>query len=173
MCSVRYPRFEVHQVFNIVASNAGTWNAFIDRSHVIISNVFENLNNVISTSFLTLHILNLITPLTPSRHTSPSNAGRNGQVNIRKVDITGTAPGLRSALNALVEASTADLRGERDLFVKVSPPIHIKVVVRSTCTAFHALFFPFCRSFLLLSVSVSLSQPNLYIAYPPIHFPLF
>ena len=79
---------------------------------------------------MTLHILNLITPLTPSRHTSPasaSNAGLNGQVNIRKVDIT--TPGLRSVLNALVEASAADLRGERDLFVKVSPPIHIKVVV--------------------------------------------
>ena len=79
---------------------------------------------------MTLHILNLITPLTPSRHTSPANADLNGQINIRKVDIT--APGLRSALNALVEASAADLRGERDFFVKVSPPIHIKVVVPSS-----------------------------------------
>ena len=43
-----------------------------------------------------------------------------------------TAPGIRSVLNALVEASTADLHGERDLFVKVSPPIHIKVVVPSS-----------------------------------------
>ena len=74
---------------------------------------------------MTLHILNLITPLTPSRHTSPASA--SNAVNIRKVDIT--APGLRSVLNALVEASAADLRGERDLFVKVSPPIHIKVIV--------------------------------------------
>ena len=59
----------------------------------------------------------------------------NGQVNIRKVDIT--TPGLCSVLNALVEASAADLPAEdeedvqdqRDLLVKVSPPIHIKVVL--------------------------------------------
>ena len=80
---------------------------------------------------MTLHILNLITPLTPSRHTSPAAA--SSAINIRKVDIT--APGLRSVLNALVEASAADLRGERDLFVKVSPPIHIKVILSPPFTS--------------------------------------
>lgn len=82
---------------------------------------------------MTLHILNLIAPLTPSRASaSASNAGLNRQVNIRKVDIT--APGLRSVLKALVEASAIDqdgedVQGQRDLLVKVSPPIHIKVVL--------------------------------------------
>ena len=112
---------------------------------------------------MTLHILNLITPLTPSRHTSPSNAGRNGQVNIRKVDIT--APGLRSVLNALVEASATDLRGERDLFVKVSPPIHIKVIVphssshsagRSSSPSFYS------RNPTLISSIISLILPSTF-----------
>jgi hydroxymethylglutaryl-CoA reductase (NADPH) len=79
---------------------------------------------------MTLHILNLIAPLTPSRASaSASNAGLNRPVNIRKVDIT--APGLRSVLKALVEASAIDqdVQGQRDLLVKVSPPIHINVVL--------------------------------------------
>ena len=82
---------------------------------------------------MTLHILNFITPLTPSRHTS--SPGLNREVNTRKVDIT--APGLRSVLNALVEASPTNIRGEdeegdqdqRDLLVKVSPPIYIRLVL--------------------------------------------
>ena len=84
---------------------------------------------------MTLHILNLITPLTPSRHASPSS---HGQINVRKVDIT--TPALRSVLHALVDASTPDLphsldnitedeEGDRDMLVKVSPPIYIRVVL--------------------------------------------
>ena len=84
---------------------------------------------------MTLHILNLITPLTPSRHASPSS---HGQINVRKVDIT--TPGLRSVLHALVDASTPELprsldnvtedeEADRDMLVKVSPPIYIRVVL--------------------------------------------
>jgi hydroxymethylglutaryl-CoA reductase (NADPH) len=89
---------------------------------------------------LTLHILNLITPLTPSRHnTSPSSL--NAQVNIRKVDIT--APALRSVLNALVDASAVDVSSHStndsdvddavvdvpgDIFVKVLPPVYMRAV---------------------------------------------
>jgi hydroxymethylglutaryl-CoA reductase (NADPH) len=59
----------------------------------------------------------------------------SSQANIQTVDIT--TPGLRSLLNTLVEASATDLRHQdgqndshpRDLLVKVSPPIHIKVVL--------------------------------------------
>ena len=61
----------------------------------------------------------------------------SSQANIQTVDIT--TPGLRSMLNALVEASMTDLchqDGQNDshpenLLVKVSPPIHIKVVLPS------------------------------------------
>ena len=85
---------------------------------------------------MTLHILNLITPLTPTRHTGPSP--HHGQINVRKVDIT--TPGLRSVLNALVDASTADLPrssdditededAARDMLVKVAPPIYVRVVL--------------------------------------------
>ncbi|PPQ94068.1 hypothetical protein CVT25_009737 [Psilocybe cyanescens] len=82
-------------------------------------------------SFMTLHILNLITPLTPSRHNSSS--ALHGQVAVRKVDIT--APGLRTVLNSLVEASSADLfdgavdGNPKDLLVKVSPPVYLRVVL--------------------------------------------
>jgi hydroxymethylglutaryl-CoA reductase (NADPH) len=88
-------------------------------------NPVARLKLLLIASFTTLHILNLITPLTPSRASaSASNAGSNGQVNIRKVDIT--TPGLRSVLKALEAEAVQD---QRDLLVKVSPPIHIKVVL--------------------------------------------
>ena len=61
-------------------------------------------------------------------------------MNVRKVDIT--TPGLRSVLNALVDASTVDLPrssddiaededAARDMLVKVAPPIYIRVVLPS------------------------------------------
>jgi hydroxymethylglutaryl-CoA reductase (NADPH) len=88
---------------------------------------------------LTLHILNLITPLTPPRtnaYTTPHVAS----VNVRKVDIT--APGIRSVLQALVDASSASLEpsdgdsSESDedsttpleFLVKIPPPIYIRVL---------------------------------------------
>ena len=87
---------------------------------------------------MTLHILNLITPLTPSRtntHPTPHVAG----VNVRKVDIT--APGIRSVLQSLVDASSANLEpsdgdtSESDgdatafeLLVKIPPPIYLRVL---------------------------------------------
>ena len=54
----------------------------------------------------------------------------NTQVNVRKVDIT--TPGLRSVLNALVKASPIDNDEDESLLVKVSPPIHMKVVLPSS-----------------------------------------
>ncbi|KAF8899776.1 hydroxymethylglutaryl-coenzyme A reductase-domain-containing protein [Gymnopilus junonius] len=99
-------------------------------------NPVARLKLLLIASFLTLHILNLITPLTPTRHnTSPTH----GQVNVRKVDIT--APGIRSVLHSLVEASAVDLEaadsmdGEvisKDMLVKVSPPVYIRVVLPSS-----------------------------------------
>ncbi|KAF9474134.1 hypothetical protein BDN70DRAFT_899216 [Pholiota conissans] len=77
--------------------------------------------------------LNLITPLTPTRHnTSPSSL--NAQVNVRNVDMS--APALRTVLRALVDATVGaiphsandshvddliDTTG--DIFVKVLPPV--------------------------------------------------
>lgn len=54
----------------------------------------------------------------------------NTQVNVRKVDIT--TPGLRSVLNTLVKASPVDNDEDGSLLVKVSPPIHMKVVLPSS-----------------------------------------
>ncbi|PPR02206.1 hypothetical protein CVT26_012098 [Gymnopilus dilepis] len=97
-------------------------------------NPVARLKLLLIASFLTLHILNLITPLTPTRHNSSST---HGQVNVRKVDIT--APGLRAVLHSLVEASALDLEVEdsidgepvtsKDMLVKVSPPVYIRVVL--------------------------------------------
>lgn len=102
---------------------------------------------------MTLHILNLITPLTPSRHTASSS---HGQINVRKVDIT--APGLRSVLDTLVDASTADVprsldmdmiteeEEARDMLVKVSPPIYVRVVLPPSMVANHASLSPSKRN---------------------------
>lgn len=99
---------------------------------------------------MTLHILNLITPLTPSR-SSPAVNGLGHPVGVRKVDIT--APGLRSVLQALVDAEAhavvgnvpVGIAGDNDtesqqdtesqsqqqqvvdLLVKVSPPVYVRV----------------------------------------------
>ncbi|KAF9474127.1 hypothetical protein BDN70DRAFT_816199 [Pholiota conissans] len=76
-------------------------------------NPVARLKLLLIASFLTLHILNLITPLTPTRHnTSPSSL--NAQVNVRKVDIS--APALRSVLNALVDATA------------VLPPVYMRAI---------------------------------------------
>lgn len=39
------------------------------------------------------------------------------------------APGLRTVLNALVEASNQDANSQSDMFVKILPPVHIRVVL--------------------------------------------
>jgi hydroxymethylglutaryl-CoA reductase (NADPH) len=72
-------------------------------------------------SFLTLHILNLCTPLTPQRYSTQA-------LDIRKVDITAT--GVRRALTALAESEKAFISEypEKQLFVKVSAPVYIHVM---------------------------------------------
>ncbi|KIM42323.1 hypothetical protein M413DRAFT_70770 [Hebeloma cylindrosporum] len=124
-------------------------------------NPVARLKLLLIASFLTLHILNLITPLTPSRHTAPSP---HGQINVRKVDIT--TPALRSALNALVDASTADIPRSldgitededdaRDMLIKVSPPIYIRVVLPPSmlASAKHASLVPPKRTYLPHTIS--------------------
>jgi len=102
-------------------------------------NPVARLKLLLITSFLILHILNFITPLTPSKHNhSSSSSALHSTVNIRKVDIT--ASGLRAVLTALVEAEgdmeinvLGDERDQgKDLFVKVSPPVYIRVVLPSS-----------------------------------------
>ena len=84
-------------------------------------------------TFLTLHILNFITPLTPSKHTSSFSSLTSSSSlynNVRKVDIT--ASGLRAVLGALVESSKEEETeevDERDLFVKILPPVNVRVVL--------------------------------------------
>ncbi|TFK20528.1 hypothetical protein FA15DRAFT_659042 [Coprinopsis marcescibilis] len=93
-------------------------------------------------SFMTLHILNFIAPLTPSRLNSNSVAHYSNHVNVRKVDVT--SPTILSVLKAFEEADAygklatnssdeeefalgMDEPAERQLLVKVSPPVHIRV----------------------------------------------
>lgn len=95
---------------------------------------------------MTLHILNLITPLTPTRHTSHSS------VNIRRVDLSSQA--LRPVLQSLADDASMVLEindnapahedGEeqlvvRDVWVKVSPPVYIRVIPPPTILASHQL----------------------------------
>ncbi|PBK98764.1 hypothetical protein ARMGADRAFT_1162042 [Armillaria gallica] len=82
------------------------------------------LKPLLIATFLTLHILNLCAPLTPTRvntHTVPTS--------VRKVDIT--TPEIRHALGALVDAeqvNNAFVDEETSVFVKVYPPIHVRVI---------------------------------------------
>jgi hydroxymethylglutaryl-CoA reductase (NADPH) len=66
-------------------------------------------------SFLTLHILNLCTPLAPPQYNTHS-------VLSRKVDITGS--GIRTVLTALAESVALQETG-LDLAMKVAPPIYV------------------------------------------------
>lgn len=85
---------------------------------------------------MTLHILNLITPLTPTRHSSHSST-----VNVRRVDLN--SPALRPVLQAIADDASMVLEisddapanedGEeqqivRDVWIKVSPPVFIRVI---------------------------------------------
>ncbi|PPQ64456.1 hypothetical protein CVT24_008466 [Panaeolus cyanescens] len=96
-------------------------------------NPVARLKLLLIATFLTLHILNLITPLTSSRH---SSAPTTGSVHVRKVDIT--APGLKSGLDYLVEASAIDLgivqedgeiKQKREMLVKIHPPVFVRIAL--------------------------------------------
>ena len=87
-------------------------------------NPVARLKLLLITSFLILHILNFITPLTPSKHTyssayyalepsSPAN---------RKVDVS--SPSIRAMLNSLAEAEGLGSEEGRELYVKIHPPAH-------------------------------------------------
>jgi hydroxymethylglutaryl-CoA reductase (NADPH) len=77
-------------------------------------------------SFLTLHILNLCTPLAPTRY----NVQAPG---VRNVDITGW--GIRSALKELADSHHGPVEtAEKDLLVKVSPPVYIHLSLPPTAT---------------------------------------
>ncbi|KAF9443874.1 hypothetical protein P691DRAFT_712652 [Macrolepiota fuliginosa MF-IS2] len=102
-------------------------------------NPVARLKLLLIATFMTLHILNLITPLTPTRHASHTTT-----VNIRRVDLN--APALRPVLQALADdasmvleitsdapTSTATESGEeqqivKDVWIKVSPPVYIRVI---------------------------------------------
>ncbi|KAF8345352.1 hydroxymethylglutaryl-CoA reductase [Amanita rubescens] len=87
-------------------------------------NPVARLKLLLIASFTVLHILNFITPLTQAPHTD------NRSAVTRKVDIT--SPPLRAALFSLATTeATLSAEGSvvpKDIFVKVSPPIYVRVV---------------------------------------------
>ncbi|KAH6909627.1 hydroxymethylglutaryl-CoA reductase [Coprinopsis sp. MPI-PUGE-AT-0042] len=115
-------------------------------------NPVARLKLLLIASFMTLHILNFIAPLTPTQQTSNSNVNYSTTVtiNVRKVDVT--SPSIRAVLKAVEEAeglvkfqdivdsaSTNNSDDEefvlgmdepqmdKQLLVKISPPVHIRV----------------------------------------------
>ncbi|KAJ8474951.1 hypothetical protein ONZ45_g15777 [Pleurotus djamor] len=82
-------------------------------------NPVARLKLLLIASFLTLHILNLVTPLTTPMKYTPNSSSVAPKP--RKVDIT--APGIRAVLDNLAEAEHGG-----DLLVKVHPAINIRVV---------------------------------------------
>ncbi|KAF9028794.1 hypothetical protein BDZ89DRAFT_1160169 [Hymenopellis radicata] len=80
------------------------------------------LKPILIATFLTLHILNLCAPLTPTRHSTYVST-------IRKVDIT--TPAMRVALGALVDAeelTAFDVEEDVSILAKVHPPLHVRVI---------------------------------------------
>ncbi|KIY64724.1 hypothetical protein CYLTODRAFT_492869 [Cylindrobasidium torrendii FP15055 ss-10] len=77
------------------------------------------LKPILIATFLSLHILNLCTPLTPTRHNSYVST-------IRKVDIT--TPTMQYALGGLVDSAPAPNEEEFSVLVKVYPPINVRVI---------------------------------------------
>ncbi|KAJ4468808.1 hydroxymethylglutaryl-CoA reductase [Lentinula aciculospora] len=91
-------------------------------------NPVARLKLLLIMTFLTLHILNFITPLTPQRHLSPQSVN-----SFRKVDIT--TPAIQSVLGSLAatehidaEVSEGSEANDHGLLVKVNPSIHVRVI---------------------------------------------
>lgn len=108
---------------------------------------------------MTLHVLNFIAPLTPSRNASGSLGGySSGLNNVRKVDVT--SPGVRAVLKAIETAegfvNPADLQHDqttgtgddeefplgldrvqpdKQLMLKIAPPVHIRVTPPAALTS--------------------------------------
>ncbi|KAJ3762221.1 hydroxymethylglutaryl-coenzyme A reductase-domain-containing protein [Lentinula raphanica] len=99
-----------------------------DKKQSKPENPVARLKLLLITTFLTLHILNFITPLTPQRHLSPQSVN-----SFRKVDIS--TPSIQHVLNSLaatehVDAEVSDPSEANDhgLLVKVNPAIHVRVI---------------------------------------------
>ncbi|KAF6747185.1 hypothetical protein DFP72DRAFT_854694 [Ephemerocybe angulata] len=65
-------------------------------------NPVARLKLLLIASFMTLHVLNFIAPLTPSRHAGGNSVGYASNVNVRKVDVN--SPGVRAVLKAIEHA---------------------------------------------------------------------
>ncbi|KIY45066.1 hypothetical protein FISHEDRAFT_50051 [Fistulina hepatica ATCC 64428] len=91
-----------------------------------VDNPVWKLRLLLIASFLTLHILNFITPLSPIRP-SPRALGA------RKVDVT--APAVRSVLDSIAITTPAEVSGTNDvldLLVRVNSPVVVAVVLPYT-----------------------------------------
>ncbi|KAF9239343.1 hydroxymethylglutaryl-coenzyme A reductase-domain-containing protein [Melanogaster broomeanus] len=96
-------------------------------------NPVARLKLLLIVSFLTLHILNFTTTLTPAtiaRYESQSSLQAFGDyyTEARKVDIT--SPGITSTLASLAALHTCEINTTSpvDVLVKVVPPIYIRVI---------------------------------------------
>ncbi|KAH7882414.1 hydroxymethylglutaryl-coenzyme A reductase-domain-containing protein [Phlebopus sp. FC_14] len=100
-------------------------------------NPVARLKLLLIVSFLTLHILNFTTTLTPatiSRYESPSSidslhSAGDYPLEARKVDITSLA--ISSVLNNIAALHSAEINttSSPDILVKISPPVYIRVVL--------------------------------------------
>ncbi|KAF6757834.1 hydroxymethylglutaryl-CoA reductase [Ephemerocybe angulata] len=114
-------------------------------------NPVARLKLLLIASFMTLHVLNFIAPLTPSRHAGGNSVGYASNVNVRKVDVN--SPGVRAVLKAiehaegithvedlqfdLPSASGADdefplgldsaVNPDKQVLLKIAPPVYIRV----------------------------------------------
>ncbi|OSX63533.1 hypothetical protein POSPLADRAFT_1169005 [Postia placenta MAD-698-R-SB12] len=110
------------------------------KAHAVDENPMSRLKLLLIASFLTLHILNWCTPLTPV-----TAAGRYNKHSVRTaadaippaplVDITN--PAISSILTSLAAAEKAGVPSGEDseLIVKVAPPVYLRVVPASTSSS--------------------------------------
>ncbi|KAL0574119.1 3-hydroxy-3-methylglutaryl-coenzyme A (HMG-CoA) reductase isozyme, partial [Marasmius crinis-equi] len=83
-------------------------------------NPVARLKLLLIAAFLTLHILNLCTPLAPHR-----SVAKEPVHHTREVDVT--SPAIRHALDSLI-STEQDGFTDQNLLVKVHPPVHVHVL---------------------------------------------
>ncbi|GJE93713.1 3-hydroxy-3-methylglutaryl-coenzyme A reductase [Phanerochaete sordida] len=117
----------------------GVKGASLNASQEFEVNPMARLKLLILAAFLTLHITNFCTTLTPAtalarhhKHTPRANVDQ--ALPPPRVDFT--APQVSSVLSALVDAEASTVAvNEAAIYVKVAPPVHVRVI--STASPAH------------------------------------
>ncbi|OCH91254.1 3-hydroxy-3-methylglutaryl-coenzyme A reductase [Obba rivulosa] len=99
------------------------------KAHSVEENPMGRLKLLLIASFMTLHILNFVTPLTSSTHARHVKYSLRPAADVPAPRVDLTSPAIASVL-ATLAASEQDASAAVDpeLFVKVAPPVYVRVL---------------------------------------------